>query len=80
MSIWTFALSCLCSLPKQLIVVYLGVAIENTNADKKTKIIQNVVLAISFLVTVLAAWWIWRKMNQGQQIDQSASQQPGHVG
>lgn len=68
MSIWVFSLSCLCSLPKQLIVVYLGVAIENTNADKKTKIIQNVVLALSFLVTVVAAWWIWRKMNQGQQI------------
>jgi hypothetical protein len=36
----------------QLIVVYLGVIVENTEATKSSKIISNVVLAVSLCVSV----------------------------
>jgi ABC-type nickel/cobalt efflux system permease component RcnA len=53
--------------PRQIVIVYLGTLLSaNAKKDKTSKIIQNVVLAITFLITVLAAWWIWRKMKQAR--------------
>lgn len=42
--------------------VYLGVALEATDASARDKAIQTSVLVITTLVTIGAAWWIWAKM------------------
>ena len=65
MGIIVFSLAALLSLPKQLITVYLGVVIRNSNngnESTKSRIISDVVLVISFLVTVAAAIWIHAQM------------------
>ncbi|CED82323.1 Predicted membrane protein [Phaffia rhodozyma] len=63
MNIWIFSLAAALSLPKQLIIVYLGVILaQSGEKTSKSKWISRIVLVISFLVTILAAWWIWRKM------------------
>ncbi|KAF8596806.1 hypothetical protein BDV93DRAFT_479904 [Ceratobasidium sp. AG-I] len=67
MNIWIFTLAAFLSLPKQFITVYLGVLLEQSADGKrstKDTIISDVVLAGTFLITVLAAWWIWREMGR----------------
>ncbi|KAF3124842.1 Tlg2-vesicle protein [Orbilia oligospora] len=55
---WAFAFASLVTLPKQLIIVYLGVILGNGNGGK---LISNIVLGVTFLVTVLAGVYIlWR--------------------
>lgn len=65
MGIIVFSIAAILSLPKQLVTVYLGVIIKET-ADgpesTREKIISDTVLAVSFLVTLGAAWWIYAKM------------------
>ncbi|KAF9516965.1 hypothetical protein BS47DRAFT_1359953 [Hydnum rufescens UP504] len=63
---WAF-LAAILSMPKQLIIVYLGVVIEESGSaaqTKKSKTISTIILIITFLVTVLAAWWILHLMNK----------------
>lgn len=50
----------------QLIVVYLGVALEQTNASTSTKIAQDCMLGFSFLLTVAAAAYIYRQMHKAR--------------
>ncbi|EUC62843.1 membrane protein TVP38 [Rhizoctonia solani AG-3 Rhs1AP] len=67
MGIWVFTLAAFLSLPKQFITVYLGVLLEQSaDGVRSTKdtIISNAVLIITFLITVVAAWWIWREMGR----------------
>jgi len=67
MGIVVFCLAAILSLPKQFITVYLGVILEqsaNGDTDPKSRIISNVVLAITFLITILAMWYIFRQMNK----------------
>ncbi|KAK8858887.1 hypothetical protein IAR55_003118 [Kwoniella newhampshirensis] len=66
MNIWIFMIACILTMPKQLIVVYLGVLFENKDKSSKDKIISRTVLAVGFLVTIWAAWYIWRKMHQAR--------------
>ncbi|WVQ84285.1 hypothetical protein IAT38_006437 [Cryptococcus sp. DSM 104549] len=69
MSIWTFTLAAILTLPKQLIVVYLGVIFESNQENgtsSKEKWISHSVLIVGFLVTIWAAWYIWRKMHQAR--------------
>ena len=65
MGIIVFSIAAILSLPKQLITVYLGVIIRDSNngtESTKSRIISDVVLVISFLVTVAAAIWIHAQM------------------
>ncbi|KDQ15982.1 hypothetical protein BOTBODRAFT_31431 [Botryobasidium botryosum FD-172 SS1] len=65
MNIFIFSLAAILSLPKQLVIVYLGVILEQSETGQsttKSKIISDVVLALTFLITVFAAWWIYREM------------------
>ncbi|KAK6516095.1 Tlg2-vesicle protein [Arthrobotrys conoides] len=55
---WAFAFASLVTLPKQLIIVYLGVIIGNENGGR---LVSNIVLGVTFLITVLAGVYIlWR--------------------
>ncbi|KAG8751603.1 Tlg2-vesicle protein [Ceratobasidium sp. 428] len=67
MNIWVFTLAAFLSLPKQFITVYLGVILEQSADGTRTTrdtIISDSVLAVTFLITVIAAWWIWREMGR----------------
>ncbi|KAK1222287.1 hypothetical protein PQX77_014920 [Marasmius sp. AFHP31] len=65
MGIFVFSLAAILSMPKQLITVYLGVILEGQQ-DKNSRIISNIVLAITFVITVAAAWYILRQMNKAK--------------
>ncbi|GJE85607.1 Golgi apparatus membrane protein TVP38 [Phanerochaete sordida] len=65
MSIWTFMIAALLSLPKQFITVYLGVALEDSESGQsstKDTIIKDVVIGITVVVTVAAMWYIYHLM------------------
>ncbi|KAF8633114.1 hypothetical protein AX15_001497 [Amanita polypyramis BW_CC] len=67
MGIIVFSIAAILSLPKQFITVYIGVVLEGSatgTRTRKSKIIGDVVLAISILVTVLAMWYILHQMNK----------------
>ncbi|CBQ67674.1 conserved hypothetical protein [Sporisorium reilianum SRZ2] len=67
MNIFIFTFAAVLALPKQLLIVYLGVAIKNSGngtEDTKSKIIKYVVLAISFVITVWTAYWLYQKMEK----------------
>ncbi|KAF7328918.1 hypothetical protein MVEN_02521600 [Mycena venus] len=65
MNIFVFSIAAILSLPKQFITVYLGVILEqsdNGTTSTKSKIISDSVLAATFLVTILAMWYIFHQM------------------
>ncbi len=67
MNIFIFTFAAVLALPKQLLIVYLGVAIKNSGngtEDTKSKIIKYVVLVISFVITVWTAYWLYQKMEK----------------
>ncbi|KAF5346208.1 hypothetical protein D9756_011139 [Leucocoprinus leucothites] len=67
MGIIVFSIAAILSMPKQFITVYLGVLLEQSAegvTDKKSRIISDVVLAITVLITVAAMWYILREMNR----------------
>ncbi|KAL6298570.1 snare associated Golgi protein-domain-containing protein [Sparassis latifolia] len=67
MSVWTFTIAAIFSLPKQFITVYLGVALEqsqNGSNSSKSNIIKDVVLIITIIITFVAMWYIYHRMNQ----------------
>ncbi|KAJ2965956.1 hypothetical protein NUW54_g13946 [Trametes sanguinea] len=69
MSIWTFAIAAILSLPKQFITVYLGVALEQSEdgtSNTRDTIIKDVVLGVTTLITIGAMWYIYHKMNQAK--------------
>ena len=56
-------------MPKQMIIVYLGVVLEQSSTGtetKKGKTISTVVLVVTFLITILAAWWILLLMSKAK--------------
>jgi len=66
MGIFVFSLAAILSMPKQFITVYLGVILEQSDSgvkDTKSRIISNMVLAITFIITIAAMWYILREMN-----------------
>lgn len=74
MSFWIFTLAAILSLPKQLAVVYIGRAIAESGTGEETtqsKIIKWVVLIISAIITILAAVYLYRKMERARPIVQS---------
>ncbi|KAF8151755.1 hypothetical protein B0H34DRAFT_755977 [Crassisporium funariophilum] len=69
MGIFVFSIAAILSLPKQFITVYLGVILAQSNSgveDKKSRIISDVVLAITFIITIVAMWYIFRLMDQAK--------------
>ncbi|KAJ2913275.1 hypothetical protein MD484_g7139, partial [Candolleomyces efflorescens] len=67
MGIIVFTLATLLSMPKQVIGVYLGVVLEQSEAgtgSRQEKIVTNVVLALTILITAVAMWYILRQMNK----------------
>jgi hypothetical protein len=70
MNMIIFILATVLSMPKQFITVYLGVLLEEAGdpegapKDNKSKIISNVVLALTVLVTIVSMWYIWKKMRE----------------
>ncbi|GAC95635.1 hypothetical protein PHSY_003211 [Pseudozyma hubeiensis SY62] len=67
MNIFVFTFAAILALPKQLLIVYLGVAIKNSGTgteDTKSKVIKYVVLVISFIITVWTAYWLYQKMEK----------------
>ncbi|GLB42916.1 putative SNARE associated Golgi protein [Lyophyllum shimeji] len=67
MGIIVFSLAAILSMPKQFITVYLGVILEQSSTgvkDRKSTIISDVVLAITFIITLVAMWYIYRQMNK----------------
>jgi hypothetical protein len=84
MGIVVFSLAALLSMPKQFIIVYLGVMLEQsatgeecprgellhvlTNClgakDTNSRIIRDVVLTFTILITAVAMWYILREMNR----------------
>ncbi|PIL26646.1 hypothetical protein GSI_11271 [Ganoderma sinense ZZ0214-1] len=72
MSVITFSIAAILSLPKQFITVYLGVALEQSEDGKKSSksdtIIKDVVLAATTIITIGAMWYIYHKMNQAKPL------------
>ncbi|WVF68719.1 hypothetical protein IAT40_003491 [Kwoniella sp. CBS 6097] len=67
MGIWIFAIATILTLPKQLIVVYLGVHFNEQDQQTKTeKIVSYAVVVVGFLITIWAAWYIWREMHRAR--------------
>jgi ABC-type nickel/cobalt efflux system permease component RcnA len=65
MSFWIFTIATLLSMPKQMAVVYVGYAIRSSaDGEESTasKIVKWVILVITGIITVLAAWYLYRKM------------------
>ena len=69
MGIFVFSLAALLSLPKQLIAVYIGVILQQSGSGTKSNsLVSGVVLSITVLVTLLAAWYIYRELNRVKPI------------
>ncbi|KAH9821580.1 snare associated Golgi protein-domain-containing protein [Melampsora americana] len=73
MSLWIFSSATLLSMPKQLAGVYLGTLfnLESNTKSTSSKIIEYIVLIISFLVTVIAAMFIYKRMSKARPIVQA---------
>ncbi|KAF8630557.1 hypothetical protein AX17_005369 [Amanita inopinata Kibby_2008] len=67
MGIIVFSIAAILSLPKQFITVYLGVILEQSDTgttNTKSRIISDVVLGVTFLITIIAMWYILHQMNR----------------
>ncbi len=56
---WHFFVATFFSLPKQIILVYLGVLLVQEGNDK---VIKTVTFVIAFVITIAMGVWIWYKM------------------
>ncbi|KAG8903217.1 Tlg2-vesicle protein, partial [Tulasnella sp. 408] len=68
MGIISFSLGAFLSLPKQFATVYIGVILHQAAGKQTTqqRLISAGVLVITTLVTIFAAWWVWKKMNEAK--------------
>ena len=67
MSVWVFSVACILSMPKQFVTVYLGVILEQSGTSTQTsknKIISDVVLVITLIITALAMWYLMSLMKK----------------
>jgi len=64
MAFWVFVVAAVVSLPKQLVLVYIGVALASN--DSKSNKIQKIMLAVTIVITVLAMLYIRRLMGQAK--------------
>jgi hypothetical protein len=78
MNFFMFTIATLLSMPKQLVVVYLGVAIESSGSgteSTQSKIIKYVVVFLSTLVTIGVAFYLYGRMLKARPIVQARMQQ-----
>ncbi|OCF57091.1 hypothetical protein L486_05950 [Kwoniella mangroviensis CBS 10435] len=59
---WKFILALLLSTPKQLISVYVGVVLGQTNASTNSHVISDCVFAACALITLGALYFIYKRM------------------
>jgi uncharacterized membrane protein YdjX (TVP38/TMEM64 family) len=67
MGVITFIIAATLSTPKQFVTVYLGVILEQTGTNTQTsknRLISDVVLVITLIVTAAAMWYLMHKMRQ----------------
>ena len=65
MGIFVFICAAVLSLPKQLIAVYIGVILQQSGSGTKSNgRVSGVVLSITVLITLAAAWYIHRELNR----------------
>jgi hypothetical protein len=62
---WHFAVATFVTLPKQMILVYVGVLLAR---ESKNNTINIIVLGITFLTTVVAGVYIYSKMRKTKKI------------
>jgi hypothetical protein len=70
LNFWIFLIATILTLPKQIIVVYLGTKFNDDKEKESTtsKIVTNCVLAFGFLITLVAAWYIYHLMAKWRPI------------
>ena len=67
MNVFVFALAAFFSLPKQLVTVFIGVIIEQSGTGTTSstdKIISDVVLVVTLVITFAAGYYIWLLINR----------------
>ena len=62
---WHFLVASVLSLPKQLIVVYIGVLIAGGKSETLTKAL---VFVVGFGFTAGISWYIWRRLQHHKQV------------
>jgi uncharacterized membrane protein YdjX (TVP38/TMEM64 family) len=78
MNFFMFTIATLLSMPKLIVVVYLGVAIESSGSgteSTKSKLIKYAVIILSTLVTILVALYLYTRMRKARPIVQARMQQ-----
>ncbi|EGG06287.1 uncharacterized protein MELLADRAFT_87381 [Melampsora larici-populina 98AG31] len=70
MNVWIFSAATILSMPKQLSHVYLGTLFEVGKKSKSTseKLVEYSVLILSFLITIIAAIYIYWRMKKVKPI------------
>jgi hypothetical protein len=63
---WHFAVATFLTLPKQIVIVYVGVLLAQQQSKNNT--INNIVLAITITITVVAGVYIYRKMGATKKV------------
>lgn len=64
---WYFLLATFLTLPKQVTVVYLGVLLVQTEAQKDSTV-NNIILLVTASITIIAGVYIYRKMSRTKKI------------
>ncbi|KAF7332971.1 hypothetical protein MVEN_02403100 [Mycena venus] len=64
MRFWVFLVAAVVSLPKQIVLVYVGVALASN--DSRSNKIQRIVLGITIAITVIALIYIRRMMDRAK--------------
>ncbi|WVQ96474.1 hypothetical protein IAU59_003579 [Kwoniella sp. CBS 9459] len=59
---WQFILALILALPKQLISVYVGVVLGQTNASTNSHVVSDCVFAACAIITIGALWFIYKRM------------------
>jgi SNARE associated Golgi protein len=63
---WHFAVATFLTLPKQIVIVYVGVLLAQTQTKNNT--VNDIVLGITFFTTVVAGIYVYRKMRITKEI------------
>lgn len=64
---WYFLIATFLTLPKQVTVVYLGVLLVQTEAQKDS-VVNNIILVVTASITIIAGVYIYRKMSRTKKI------------
>jgi len=62
---WYFAVATFLTLPKQIVLVYLGVLLVQEQDDSQAK---DILFAATGILTVILGIWIWLKMQKTKKI------------